>query len=476
MGSGQGKRKAKGRRPGPGRRLNLPDIGHVEVPEGEERDETDELDLLRAQMRVTMRNFDEVIKSRRHAIEKREALLYAIENGVRKTIERGGPSPLRERRDQRDDDAARSAGKENAKAGLANADEFPSAGAMASLMDRSIENLRARQKQIASGESAVSTVAGAPLVRLNIYHMIKDADPKMFKNLMLKHILRSRHFDAATMYDMMGAPNANSEGIDFDVFRLWIQEALGQDILRDGIVRIIYDYILPAQGVSPIGIRYELSLSSLYTDPALPQTYESLVDGKHGYPGVATNYSTSEYIQARFRQVVKPKHVLLSEPQFGAFQAGGWGVGYLQQCFLVIPEKKAKTLFESSSKETKDKGIGIPGFRKRRRNSEERNQDVLVDMDKGNPFGDAKADISRFRVEGHAHAPGHDSKTGCLVFPDGSRWITVANCSGGLTPHPSEAHAFVLPIRFPPGYLGATTFRLTSTRQAWLATGTLIFE
>uniref|UniRef100_A0A7S4DF85 Uncharacterized protein n=1 Tax=Lotharella globosa TaxID=91324 RepID=A0A7S4DF85_9EUKA len=51
---------------------------------------------------------------------------------------------------------------------------------------------------------------------------------------------------------------------------------------------------------------------------------------------------TMEWIEADFGQNVVPVRVTLSDPNFGAFQTGGWsGGGYLQNVVIVVPRRYA---------------------------------------------------------------------------------------------------------------------------------------
>jgi len=63
-------------------------------------------------------------------------------------------------------------------------------------------------------------------------------------------------------------------------------------------------------------------MSSTYG--GLANTYESLVDGRHGWPGAGTRSGQEQYIEAEFPFDVYPSKVILSQPRHGVFQEQGW--------------------------------------------------------------------------------------------------------------------------------------------------------
>mmetsp|Transcript_27469 Transcript_27469/g.44236 ORF Transcript_27469/g.44236 Transcript_27469/m.44236 type:complete len:254 (-) Transcript_27469:357-1118(-) len=253
---------------------------------------------------------------------------------------------------------------------------------------------------------------------------------------------------------MLGSSQMSSADINSRVFTLWIHEALGETTFQRGVVQLIFEYFKPC-AISPRGLRYELTLSGPYGDPRIPSNYETLVDEKHGFPGAATNHRIHPWIQAVFEKAVQPRCVIVSEPTMGAFQEGGWGVGYLTSVRIAIPEREIKD------------------SRSRKRKKGKKCMDVATAED---------ADFHRDPFEPYAYSSnpprGPDAKGRAhdtVTFPEeGRRWIIVGDVANAAR----EGLAIRIPIALPSGYDGARTFRLYnfSTHAAWLATGSFIFE
>mmetsp|Transcript_27473 Transcript_27473/g.44253 ORF Transcript_27473/g.44253 Transcript_27473/m.44253 type:complete len:310 (-) Transcript_27473:357-1286(-) len=306
----------------------------------------------------------------------------------------------------------------------------------------------------ADAERRLPLVQTVPLIRLKLFQSLRQIDAESFKNYVLAHVLESRHLHLPSVYDMLGSSQMSSADINSRVFTLWIHEALGETTFQRGVVQLIFEYFKPC-AISPRGLRYELTLSGPYGDPRIPSNYETLVDEKHGFPGAATNHRIHPWIQAVFEKAVQPRCVIVSEPTMGAFQEGGWGVGYLTSVRIAIPEREIKD------------------SRSRKRKKGKKCMDVATAED---------ADFHRDPFEPYAYSSnpprGPDAKGRAhdtVTFPEeGRRWIIVGDVANAAR----EGLAIRIPIALPSGYDGARTFRLYnfSTHAAWLATGSFIFE
>jgi len=297
MGGGGSKRSHKGierRR----RKLKLPDLP---APRSITDDDVDELDKLRANMRGTLWQFDKLLTERRNAIERKESLLFAIEDGINMTLDRGGQLPYDS--DTKSERKPSAAGADRSSGCSRNDGEFRElrdvADNLNDSMGQGIAALQSRARDTKDAEGRLPQVQTVPLIRLKLFETLRNIDAESFKSYVLAHVLESRYLHLPTVYDMLGSSQLGSSDTRYRVFTLWMHEALGETAFQRGVIKIIFEYYKPF-AVSPGGMRYRLALSGPYGDARIPSSYETLTDGKHGYPGAATDHRVHPWIQAVF--------------------------------------------------------------------------------------------------------------------------------------------------------------------------------
>eukprot|EP00470_Lotharella_oceanica_P003171 CAMPEP_0170174738 /NCGR_PEP_ID=MMETSP0040_2-20121228/7942_1 /TAXON_ID=641309 /ORGANISM="Lotharella oceanica, Strain CCMP622" /LENGTH=392 /DNA_ID=CAMNT_0010416499 /DNA_START=21 /DNA_END=1199 /DNA_ORIENTATION=+ len=378
-------------------RLTLPDIPPQFVPINAR---VDELDLLRAELRNTLRRFDMLLDARRDSIERKENILFAIQGGSPALGVQPAPQPKMEVMDVA---KARTEIEDEAEGKMKN-----TATTMAQAMQKGMSVVKRRSQNVRTAEGQLQRVTATPRVRLSLYKSLQDAKAEDIKNFVLSHILEAPSVELSSLYKIMGGDVIPKEEVAFSEFRLWIHEAIGESTFPRGVIRIIHEY---NGSVSPQGLPYTFTQSSNYA--GLPNDYATLVDGKHGWPGAATNAGPMEWMQADFGTSVVPTSVTLSEPMFGAFQTGGWAGGaYLNNMRIVVPQRYAREISDPAKHVT--------------------------------------------------------------FMAGGEVWVEVGDYSNHHV-HPSDGNAIVIPITL--SRSGSPLFRLCSrAANVWLATGTLEFD
>lgn len=278
-------------------------------------------------------------------------------------------------------------------------------------------------------------------------------DPYKLKRLLLCRILRDRNFNVPALYGMVGAEMLTEITEDFYAFRLRVHHALGEGALPDGVVHIIHGYY--AYGMAR-NIPWRLTMSSTYG--GLPNNYATLTDGRHGYPGAATNSGGTQWIEARFEDPVFPQRLLLSEPTHGAFAQQQWRGGTLLRGTVIVVPKEVKSRDEPRTPQVGDQ--------------------IMAPWSGDGVYYQAR--ITQI----------HENDTCDIVFYDGvsqAALPVVQIRPVGGSRHDAKAWDTVGRVESAPGRDGLITvrltlsrssrvFRLVNTRGNYIATGTLEFE
>eukprot|EP00469_Lotharella_globosa_P000839 CAMPEP_0167797000 /NCGR_PEP_ID=MMETSP0111_2-20121227/15389_1 /TAXON_ID=91324 /ORGANISM="Lotharella globosa, Strain CCCM811" /LENGTH=344 /DNA_ID=CAMNT_0007691013 /DNA_START=1 /DNA_END=1035 /DNA_ORIENTATION=- len=282
-----------------------------------------ELEGIRANIKKDLMRFDALLGARQESLRRREALLGALVPGE-PTHKRKATMPAHLKHPQ---DPLRTVGK-----------------SIGSDIDHAVTIAKLKSKELEGKESRLQVISATPMFRIKLVDQLESLSPYQVKAMLASYILEERVLDVSSAYKLMAANVLPHTELRASLFTRWMENAVG-DIFPPNLVRIIYEY----HAQSPKGVEFKLELSSLY--PSIANSYASVVDGKHGYPGAATNRGASQYIQAVFPEDVFATKVTLSQPRFGVYAEQGWPTeGNYLHAHMVIEIPKSQDAYEADSK------------------------------------------------------------------------------------------------------------------------------
>mmetsp|Transcript_19406 Transcript_19406/g.47435 ORF Transcript_19406/g.47435 Transcript_19406/m.47435 type:complete len:368 (-) Transcript_19406:226-1329(-) len=282
-----------------------------------------QLESVRANIRKDLRRFDVLLGARQESLRRKESLLGVLVPGQ--------PSDR----------------KRLASSSSHNSPRDPLrrvAGSIGSAVNHAVSIAKARSVRIEEQESRLPSVEVTPMVRINLAAQLKNLKPAQIHAMLMGYILEEKKLHLPSVYGLMGTSVPPNTELKASIFIRWMENAIG-DTLPSYLLRIIFEY----DAQSPKGMEYQLQLSSLY--PSIANTYASVVDGRHGYPGAATNRGASQFIQAVFTEDVFPTKVILSQPRFGLYAEQGWPTeGNYLHANMVIEVPKSQEEYDADSK------------------------------------------------------------------------------------------------------------------------------